>query len=247
MFGAFCKGIHCAGCGKGIPAFVVLLLAGIYTATLTTALLIEVVAICTAVIIGVIIITASLLGWLVNKGPRCIFMRTDRITYSEMKFLETGNRDWLAISGGAYSDEMVRYHSLAIPYRGTHERQGIQRFNVDTRSKQALPYKTDGLYMVATESATLKSSVATFVSVAHSAVGGWVRMVSVFHGADTWRDVTRRYLLRLEAGKAGSLYAGSRSRFGCICYPTMDTPSENTTVHQYATQTQTHTGRSYAW
>ena len=101
MFGLACKGLHCAGCGKGLPLSLVLIIVG--TLALTNRHLdagIRDLAVglcfCTAfAVTGTVI-----LAWIFNRKTTTVFTRTDRLTYCQMKFLETGDREWLALTGG---------------------------------------------------------------------------------------------------------------------------------------------------
>lgn len=101
LFGAACKGLHCAGCGKGIPASVLLLLVGIFIANLQTALLVELVIISVSILSGAGIIIAAMLGLFMRKGPAVAFVRREprTISFSQHKFLETGDPEWLALMG----------------------------------------------------------------------------------------------------------------------------------------------------
>src|SRR5215831_17386329 len=98
--GIFCKGLHCAGCGKGIPLsiiIIVLAIAAMNSHSFMSALgraLVEIVALIAIAWIATIAIYAIFC----RKGPTIVSCRTDRIWYSEQKYMETGNPEWLAFS-----------------------------------------------------------------------------------------------------------------------------------------------------
>lgn len=100
MFGIFCKGLHCAGCGKGIPASIVLIviaIAALNSSAFDTALgraLVEIAALCAIAWIATIVAYVLFM----RKGPRIVSVRTDRIMYSEMKYMETGDDEWLSMA-----------------------------------------------------------------------------------------------------------------------------------------------------
>ena len=107
MFGLFCKGLHCAGCGKGLPFSLVLIVIGIvavrtpaFDAAMGGAIEAAAIAIASSFLIGVIG-TGIALSLMMRKGPPIVIVRTEvnRVSYSQMKFLETGDPEWLALMG----------------------------------------------------------------------------------------------------------------------------------------------------
>jgi hypothetical protein len=105
MFGLFCKGLHCAGCGKGLPLSIILLIVGMVAVrdpSFDSALggaIAEATIVLASVLGGCWIVTLGIIALFVRKGPVCVYTRTDRITYSQMKYIETGDSKWLALSG----------------------------------------------------------------------------------------------------------------------------------------------------
>ena len=100
MFGLACKGLHCAGCGKGIPASLIIIVAAIvafnshsFDSALGRAL-VEIAAL-TAL---AWIVTMVLYVVFMRKGPRIVNTKTDGIWCSEIKYMETGDPEWLAFS-----------------------------------------------------------------------------------------------------------------------------------------------------
>jgi hypothetical protein len=104
--GLFCKGLHCAGCGRGIPLGLVLVLIlayGISNKNVDSALLDVALALASSFVVGSIVI-ALLVRWLArHRYLTVVYVRTPVLTYSEMKFLETGDRKWLRLVGGSRS------------------------------------------------------------------------------------------------------------------------------------------------
>lgn len=116
MFGIMCKGLHCAGCGKGIPASLLVIVLAIvafnshaFTSELGRAL-IE----CAAMAALCWVVTMVLYIVFMRKGPRIVSVRTDRIMYSEMKFMETGDSEWLAMAPPAQREIAPRVSAPVI-------------------------------------------------------------------------------------------------------------------------------------
>jgi hypothetical protein len=102
MFGLACKGLHCAGCGRGIPAFIVALIIVFIAASdkaISGAIEIAAYAIAGAIAFAAIG-TMAFLHLFMRKGPAVVYVKTDRLTYGEMKYLESGDTDYLALTGG---------------------------------------------------------------------------------------------------------------------------------------------------
>lgn len=106
MFGLACKGLHCAGCGKGIPASLFVLVVGILLASshsFNNALghAIELAVIVLGIAATVVsIATAAIIALFMRKGPKVVFVRTNRLLFSEIKYLEDGDSEWLALTNG---------------------------------------------------------------------------------------------------------------------------------------------------
>jgi hypothetical protein len=100
MFSIACKGLHCAGCGKGIPASLIVIIAAIVafnSRAFDNALgrtLVEI----AALVALAWVVTMVLYVVFMRKGPRIVNTKTDGIWYSEIKYMETGDREWLAFS-----------------------------------------------------------------------------------------------------------------------------------------------------
>jgi hypothetical protein len=100
MFGLACKGLHCAGCGKGIPASLIVIIAAIVafnSRAFDNALgraLVEI----AAFIALAWVVTMVLYVVFMRKGPTIVNTKTDGIWYSEIKYMETGDDEWLAFS-----------------------------------------------------------------------------------------------------------------------------------------------------
>ena len=91
MFGIMCKGMHCAGCGKGIPASIIIIIAAM-TAFNSRSFdnevgrtLVEI----AALIALAWIVTMVLYIVFMRKGPVIVNTRTDRAWISEIKYMET--------------------------------------------------------------------------------------------------------------------------------------------------------------
>lgn len=100
MFGIFCKGLHCAGCGKGIPASIIVIIVAIaafnshaFDNALGRAL-VEI----SALVALAWIVTIVLYIVFMRKGPVIVNTRSDRVWYSEIKYMETGDPEWLVFS-----------------------------------------------------------------------------------------------------------------------------------------------------
>lgn len=109
MFGVFCKGLHCAGCGRGIPASVLLLLGGIAIASLQASVIIMGLIILIAILAGAGIISLIAYRLFMTKGPAVVHVRQGMsISYSQQKFLETGDPEWLELMGPFQMPETKR-------------------------------------------------------------------------------------------------------------------------------------------
>lgn len=102
MVGLFCKGLHCAGCGKGLPVSIIVLILG-WIAITTPAFdnaLGEAIIISTAIGAGAWIVSILIYVTLC-RNLKVVSVRsvTNRLSYSQMKFLETGDTEWLALHG----------------------------------------------------------------------------------------------------------------------------------------------------
>lgn len=98
MGALFCKGLHCAGCGKGIPALIVAaLLFVVLTMADVIATMLEIV-----LSIGAIcgMVTAIIYAAFLRKAPVVNCQTAGKLTYSQMKFLQTGDTEWLGLTGG---------------------------------------------------------------------------------------------------------------------------------------------------
>jgi hypothetical protein len=91
MFSIACKGLHCAGCGKGIPASLIVIIAAIVafnSRAFDNALgrtLVEI----AALVALAWVVTMVLYVVFMRKGPRIVNTKTDGIWYSEIKYMET--------------------------------------------------------------------------------------------------------------------------------------------------------------
>lgn len=94
MFGGICKGLHCAGCGKGIPALsvIAIIVIGI--------IFVDVLAIIGAIIAICGMITAMIYGVFLRKAPIVHHQQAGNLTYCQLKFLQTGDTEWLGLTGG---------------------------------------------------------------------------------------------------------------------------------------------------
>jgi hypothetical protein len=107
MFGLFCRGLHCAGCGKGLPLSLIILIVGIVAVrqpgfdAMVGGSIIE-----GSCIIGGSCVFAAVAGGviltLLNRvGPKVVWVKWERgLTYSQIKYLESGDRRWLGLTGG---------------------------------------------------------------------------------------------------------------------------------------------------
>jgi hypothetical protein len=95
-----CKGLHCAGCGKGIPASIIVIvvaIAAFNSRTFDNALgrtLVEIAALSALTWIVTIVLYIVFM----RKGPTIVNTKTDGVWYSEIKYMETGNPEWLVFS-----------------------------------------------------------------------------------------------------------------------------------------------------
>jgi hypothetical protein len=101
--GLFCRGLHCAGCCKGIPLAVVLFVVGLFITTTGHVLeSLEKAAITlgafTAIAWVITVVIFSLVFGRRGKGPRVVCLRGIEPLFSEAKYLETGKTEWLALS-----------------------------------------------------------------------------------------------------------------------------------------------------
>jgi hypothetical protein len=124
--GLFCRGLHCAGCGKGIPLALVLFVIGLFITTTGHVLrtledaAITVAAItASAWVVGIVIL--SLAFGRHGKGPRVVCIRTPEPLYSVAKYRETGDAKWLALSGRTPAEieaphYVPNYHGQVVIY-----------------------------------------------------------------------------------------------------------------------------------
>jgi hypothetical protein len=147
MFGLFCKGLHCAGCGKGIPGAIILFVVGILIAgnRAFDHAIVEAAVVLGCSLLFAVISGAYILRAFYRHGPAVVHMRQGMdLTFCQRKFLETGDRSWLALTNGEmpelpevntgpkiYQAEVIRYvdpdnlyHSVL--YRRTPKRHDLQ-------------------------------------------------------------------------------------------------------------------------
>lgn len=108
MFSLFCKGLHCAGCGRGLPLSLVLVLVLSYASTnknvdqiMGQTILEASLALASAFAVGSIVISL-LVKWIIKNQHLTVIstqLPADQLTYSEMKFLQTGEVKWLRLTG----------------------------------------------------------------------------------------------------------------------------------------------------
>lgn len=131
MFGLFCKGLHCAGCGKGLPLSLVLVIIGTVAVSnrnfddalgsvITTA--IEVACYSAAF---AAVATSAIIALFCRKGPTTVYVRWKGFTYSQIKFMETGNPRWLDMVNGQMPEIAPRH---TIPYSTE-----VESYDVDHR------------------------------------------------------------------------------------------------------------------
>lgn len=135
--GIFCKGLHCAGCGKGIPASILVIIAAIVafnSRAFDNALgriLVEIAAL-TALAWTV---TMILYVVFMRKGPNIVNTRTDRVWYSEVKYMETGDPEWLAFSQPKRA--LAPKETMPVTIVGSE----VEHVARDTRLRMALLYR----------------------------------------------------------------------------------------------------------
>lgn len=107
MFGAICEGLHCDGCGKAGSAGLFGAAIAIYIASQIS---IEAVIYTILILVGAAVFAAVgtllILRVIITRGPPVVYTQTDRLTYSQMKFLQTGDREWLALHGEPFVKEV---------------------------------------------------------------------------------------------------------------------------------------------
>jgi hypothetical protein len=138
-----CKGLHCAGCGKGIPLSIILIVVSI--AALNSRAFDDAVMRALAEIAALAAIswiaTLAVYAIFCRRGPTVVNTKTDRIWYSEIKYMETGDPSWLVFSqpreiavketapviirGEVERVENIRL-CVAFLHGLSHERQNVQ-------------------------------------------------------------------------------------------------------------------------
>lgn len=119
--GLFCKGLHCAGCGKGFPAGIVLAIIALAAigsrhADRWIGRFFGEAAVILAILVPVILIVSALVLKLIIRvfSPVvCVRIPANKVTYSQMKFLETGDTEWLELTGGMPEVRHVKSYVVA--------------------------------------------------------------------------------------------------------------------------------------
>jgi hypothetical protein len=91
MFGIACKGLHCAGCGKGIPLGIVIILIGLATRINDAALagLADALMWSALIIGGCVMVTGTIVALVQRRDFQMIYGKWDGPTMAQAKAEET--------------------------------------------------------------------------------------------------------------------------------------------------------------